>query len=96
VRNVGYTFQAAKFKTYAAGSREFNNVIDTQLKTNNPIKNASNQEYQRFMKSLTDQMTTELITPSVIEKIYLRLKKWRRKKVDRVQAGALPPAGGMV
>jgi hypothetical protein len=66
---IPYAFQAAKFKTYAVGSKEFNNLIDTQLKEKDPIKLGSNQEYQRFMKSLTDQMEHELIHQTFIEKV---------------------------
>jgi hypothetical protein len=69
---IPYAFQAAKFKTYAGGSKEFNNLIDTQLNKRNPIKNGTNQEYQRFMKSLTDQMTKELIKKPFFEKIHWR------------------------
>ena len=66
---IPYAFQAAKFKTYVVGSKEFNNLIDTQLNEKDPIKLGSNQEYQRFMKSLTDQMEHELIHQTFIEKV---------------------------
>lgn len=76
---IPYAFQAAKFKTYAVGSKEFNNLIDTQLKEKNPIKMGSSQEYQIFMKSLTDQMELELINRTFIEKTVSWSKNWLGK-----------------
>jgi hypothetical protein len=80
---IPYAFQAAKFKTYVVGSKEFNELIDTQLKEKDPVKNGNDLEYQRFMKSLIDQMTKELINQTFIKKA----NSWSRRLSGKALAG---------
>lgn len=77
---IPYAFQAAKFKTYAVGSKEFNNLIDIQLREKDSIKAGTNQEYQAFLKILTEQMEHELIEQTFIENII----SWVKKIVSKV------------
>ena len=72
---IPYTFIAAKFKIYAVGSKEFNNLIDTMLEKGNPVRNGTNSEFQEFLGRLIIQMQKELVEPTIKEKIVSWLHK---------------------
>ncbi len=63
---IAYAFQAAKFKAYVGGSKEFNRLIDTTLPPD-VIRNSDIMTYQGSIKALTDQMTRELVKPTIRE-----------------------------
>jgi len=72
---IAFAFQAAKFKAYVGGSKEFNKLIDSKLPPD-VLRDSDIETYQRSIKVLTDQMTKELIQPTFMEKTLI--SAWRR------------------
>jgi hypothetical protein len=70
---IATAFIAAKFKAYVGGSKEFNALLDATLPVD-VLQSSNLMTFQSLMKKLTDQMTGELIQPTFMDQIIMRVR----------------------